>query len=201
VVFVPYLQRIFHAGPQGLGFVDSAQGVGMIIGGLLLGLLAARLRKSTLIGGSLLLIGAFCAGMGLAPTFFFIVVCSFALGLALTPAQSALVTLIQLAVPDEKRGRVGSAMNALSTAARLISMAAAATLGEMIGLRTIYIICGALVALSALVAVRIPEPAPAVARPEPASALAGVPAPAASATGGGGAGCEVTAELDPGGMI
>ena len=46
-------------------------------------------------------------------------------GIALVPAQSALMTMMQLAVPDLKRGRVGSALNALTTAAGLLSMAVA----------------------------------------------------------------------------
>jgi len=201
VVFVPYLQRIFQAGPEGLGIVDSAQGIGMIVGGLLLGLLVGRLRKTTVIGGALIFIGLALAGMGLAPTFIFIVICSCALGLALTPAQSVLITLIQLAVPDDKRGRVGSAMNALSTAARLISMAVAATLSEAIGLRTIYIICGVLVVLSAGVAFRIPEPAPAKVVGEPAAVPTTVPVSAGPEKSRTRAGHEAAATMDIGGVI
>jgi MFS family permease len=60
------------------------------------------------------------------------------LGIALVPAQSSLMTMMQLAVPDLKRRWVGSAMNALATAAGLVSMAAAAALGEVMRLSTIY---------------------------------------------------------------
>jgi DHA3 family macrolide efflux protein-like MFS transporter len=200
VVFVPYLQRVFNAGPQGLGFVDAAQGIGMIVGGLLLGILAARLRKSTLIGVALLLIGVFCAGLGLAPSLIVVVACSFALGLALTPAQSALMTLMQLAVPDEKRGRVGSAMNALSTAARLVSMAAAATLGETVGLRAIYVICGVIVSSAGFVGFRIPEPTSPETVPQTATIPAELPALAESGRNKK-AGPEAAATLDIGGAI
>jgi DHA3 family macrolide efflux protein-like MFS transporter len=146
VVWVPFLQRTFGVGAEGLGIVDAAQGVGMVAGGVALGFLTARLSKVVLIGWMLIAIGLALSGMGLSPHFIFVVALGFAIGLALVPAQSALMTIMQLAVPDLKRGRVGSALNALTTAAGLVSMAAAATLGETIGLRTIYIISGFIVA-------------------------------------------------------
>jgi DHA3 family macrolide efflux protein-like MFS transporter len=169
VVWVPYLQRTFGVGAEGLGLVDALQGAGMVVGGLALGLLAARLRNSAIIGACLAIIGVAIAAMGLVPAFGYLLALSFCLGLALTPAESALITLMQLAVPDRKMGRVNSAMNALVTLATLLSMATAATLGDLIGLRTIYIICGLLAAVAGLLALRIPEPtavlAPAASNP------------------------------------
>jgi DHA3 family macrolide efflux protein-like MFS transporter len=145
VVWVPFLQRTFGVGAQGLGVVDAAQGVGMVVSGLVLGFVTARLSKIALIGWGLVVIGLTLSGMGLSPRFGYVVALSFAIGLALVPVQSALMTMMQLAVPDLKRGRVGSALNALTTAAGLFSMAGAAGLGDTVGLRTIYVICGFIV--------------------------------------------------------
>jgi hypothetical protein len=52
---------------------------------------------------------------------------------------------MQLAVPDLMRGRVGSAQNALTMAAGMISMGVAAAFGELAGLRTVYIVCGLII--------------------------------------------------------
>ncbi len=142
VLWVPYLQRTFSVGPEGLGIVDSAQGLGMIIGGVLLGFLVARLSKVALAGWGIAIIGLLLALMGLAPTFLLVIGISFVIGLALVPVLSVLTTMMQLAVPDLKRGRVSSVLNALVTVATLLSMAAASGFGEMIGLRTVYVICG-----------------------------------------------------------
>jgi MFS family permease len=76
---------------------------------------------------------------------------SMLLGIALVPAQSALVTMMQLAVPDLKRGRVGSALNALTTSAGLLSMAVAAAFADLIQLRAIYVTAGLLVSTGGLV--------------------------------------------------
>jgi hypothetical protein len=99
---------------------------------------------------------------------------SLLLGIALVPAQSSLMTMMQLAVPDLKRGRVGSALNALTTAAGLVSMAAAATSGEVLPLRLIYVVAGALVAAGGMVGLYVlEEPAaeqlPAAETPRTAS--------------------------------
>ena len=86
-----------------------------------------------------------------------LLVYSLLLGVALVPAQSALMTMMQLAVPDLKRGRVGSALNALVTAAGLISMALAAASGEVVPLRIVYVAAGALVAAGGMVGLVVLE--------------------------------------------
>jgi DHA3 family macrolide efflux protein-like MFS transporter len=185
VVWVPFMQRTFGLGPEGLGAVDAAQGVGMALGGALLGFVAGRFGRKTLGGWSILFIGGMIALMGLAPSFslvnlfpglgagmdmadmtvgqrllhmpLLLLICSMLLGIALVPAQSALMTMMQLAVPDLKRGRVGSGLNALTTAAGLISMATAAGLGEVVALRMLYVIAGIFVSAGGLVGLLVLE--------------------------------------------
>ncbi len=142
VVWVPFLQRTFGVGAEGVGIVDSVQGGGMIVGALILGYLNARLSQIAMIGWGLAVIGLTLFGMGAAPAFGYVVACSTVLGVALVPMQSVLTTMMQLAVPDLKRGRVSSALNALTMAAGLLSMAGAAFSGDRVGLRMIFIVCG-----------------------------------------------------------
>lgn len=179
VTWVPFMQRTFGLGPEGLGAVDVAQGVGMALGGLVLGFVAARLRKRDLAGWSIVLAGIAIILIGLSPALslatllpgrdaavtmealsvaqrllympLLLLLFSLLLGAAIVPAQSALMTMMQLAVPDLKRGRVGSALNALTTMAGLLSMAAAAALGEVIALRLIYVIAGVIVVGAGLI--------------------------------------------------
>jgi MFS family permease len=183
------MQRTFGLGAEGLGAVDAAQGVGMALGGVMLGFVTARFRKKDLAGWSIIFIGAMIALMGLAPSFslvnlipglqveatiaemtigqrllrmpLLLLTYSLLLGVALVPAQSSLMTMMQLAVPDLKRGRVGSALNALTTAAGLVSMAAAAAAGEVVELRTIYVVSGLITSTAGLVGLLVlgePEP-------------------------------------------
>ncbi len=157
VVWVPYLQRTFGVGAAGLGIVDLAQGIGMVIGGLLLGFIASKFSKKMMVTIGTLVIGLAMAGMGLAPAFSFIIAMGFIVGVGLVPAQSGITTMMQMAVPDLKRGRVGSSLNAFSTAASLISMAFAALMGDLIGLRTVYMVFGSFIGLSGLLGLWIVE--------------------------------------------
>ncbi len=150
VIWVPYLQRTFGIGAAGLGIVDSVQGAGMVFGGLLLGVVASRFSKSFLGAAGISFIGVAFALMGYSPFFWLIIAESFVVGLALVPAQSALTTIMQLAVPDLKRGRVGSSMNAISTSGGLLSMAFASLFGERIGLRNVYLVIGVFILLAGL---------------------------------------------------
>jgi MFS family permease len=191
VLWVPFMQRTFGLGPEGLGAVDVAQGVGMAVGGLLLGFVATRMRKKDLAGWSIILAGLAIVLIGLSPALslatwltvqdgsvameamsvaqrllympLLLLLFSMLVGVAIVPAQSSLMTMMQLAVPDLKRGRVGSALNALATLAGLISMALAAALGEVIALRVIYVIAGLVVVgagLVGLVVLQEPDPQP-----------------------------------------
>lgn len=182
VVWVPYLQRTFGVGAEGLGIVDSVQGGGMVVGGLLLGVVSARFSKSFLGAAGICFIGLCFAVMGYSPAFWLIILESFLIGLALVPAQSALTTIMQLAVPDLKRGRVGSSMNAVSTSGSLLSMAFASFFGEAIGLRNVYLVIGVFIMLAGLLAFWLlqepPEPGFATQDPEsPGPAAVEPPAP------------------------
>ncbi len=155
VLWVPYLQRTFGVGAEGLGIVDMAQGAGMVVSGLGLGFIASRLSRRLTTGWALIAIGLFLAGMGVAPGFGWVIGLSFAVGLALVPGQSALTTMMQLAVPDLKRGRVGSAMNAMTMAAGLLSMGVASVFSEAVGLRTMYAIAGLITLSAGVVGLRV----------------------------------------------
>jgi DHA3 family macrolide efflux protein-like MFS transporter len=164
VIWVPYLQRTFGIGAEGLGIVDSAQGVGMLLGGLATGFLAVRFKKIPLAVLCLTFLGLCFIGVGVAPAFSVIIVISVGMGFWMVPVESVVMTIMQIVVPDEKRGRVGSAVNAMGTATSLLAMSAASIFGDMIGLANIYILCGFInvaAALLTLVIGREPEVAPA----------------------------------------
>ncbi len=164
VVWVPFLQRTFNVGAEGLGIVDSAQGVGMLIAGFMLGFLSARFKKISLAAICLTVIGLGFAGTGLAHSFWVVILLTVAVGIATLPAGSIVMTIMQMVVPDEKRGLVSSAINAMATSAGLVAMALAALLGEAIGLRNVYILCGLANLAAAVLTIIIgvePEPAPA----------------------------------------
>jgi DHA3 family macrolide efflux protein-like MFS transporter len=150
VIWVPFLQNYFGVGAEGLGIVDSIQGLGMAVGAVAIGLVVTRFKRRTIIGAGVMVIGLLIVIMGLSPVFALILGVSFVLGLFLSPVQAAVSTVIQLGVPDDKMGRVSSAVGTASSLAMLLSMAAAGVLGDVVSLRVIYAGCGAIAALGGL---------------------------------------------------
>ncbi len=162
VLWVPLLSRHYGVGPEGMGVVDSLQGVGMALGGLGVGWLAARLSKVSIGATGLVVIGLMLSLTGVAPSFAYIMLFTFVLGLALSPVEAALTTLMQQITPDSTRGRVFSALGTFGSLAGVISMAGAGGVADLVGIPIVYLACGALVVLSGLLfgtLVREPKPA------------------------------------------
>jgi MFS family permease len=160
VVWVPFLDRVFHQGAAGVGLVDSAFGVGMLGGGLILGFLSARIRKTTLAAGGMLGMGIISAIIGYSPAFWMIILENVFFGICLVPMQSALMTIMQLATPDAKRGRVSSSMNAVVSVGSLLSMALAAFASDAIGFQNLFLLVGIVIMIAAVLGfkmIREPE--------------------------------------------
>lgn len=161
VLWIPFLSRYFGVGAEGIGIVDSSQGIGMLLGGAVVGNLATRFSHGGLVGGGLLLLGAITMGLAISPTFAYILVLNGAYGLALTPMLSGLYTILQRAVPNVKLGRVNAVLGAMMRLANVLSMAGAGWLGDQVGIRPIYIFCGALTMLAGALGMRmLREPTP-----------------------------------------
>ncbi len=142
VLWVPFMDRLFGIGPEGLGIADSLQGLGMLLGSIIVGNLTSRFRLTRLLSGSLALLGLAAGAIGLAPTFVAVLVLLIFVGVSLPPINAAASTLVQTVTPDELMGRVNSASGTVQSVANLLSMTLAATLGDLVGVRTVFIACG-----------------------------------------------------------
>ncbi len=152
-LFAPFLMNVLHVGASELGIADSAQGLGMIIGGMLAAAVAARLRMNVLISAGILVAGLAIIIIGLAPNYLTVLVTLAFLGLILTPLQAGLSALMQKIVPLEKMGRVSGAFNTSQSVATLISMGAAGVLADVVGARLVFVASGVVAVASALVAI------------------------------------------------
>jgi MFS family permease len=165
VLWVPLLDRHYGVGPEGMGIVDSMQGVGMALGGLAIGWLAARFTKIRISVVSLMVVGLMLGLTGVAPNFAYIVGLTLVLGLALSPLLAATNTLVQQITPDGARGRVFGALGTFGHMAGLVSMACAGGAAEWAGIPAVYLACGAVVVLAGLLlGALVREPAPAASQ-------------------------------------
>jgi MFS family permease len=91
----------------------------------------------------------------------------FAVGWIITPLNSSAMTILQTAVRNDMRGRIGAAMNTLTTSTNLLSMALAGVLGDALGVRMVFIIGGACVAIAGLASGWLFRGTARAAHPEP----------------------------------
>ncbi len=170
VLIVPFLLNHLQVSTQALGVIDAAQVFGMVIGSGLVAALAARLKPARIIVVGVVGIGICVALFGAANSAWLGLIPLFLLGLCLTPAQAASATIIQANVPDDKRGRAGSALNTVITLASVISMASAGLLGDALGIRQVFYLSGAVTVFAGVLAfilMRTPASAPLPPAVEP----------------------------------
>lgn len=170
-LFVPFLMNVLGVGATQLGIADSAQGIGMIAGGVMAAALAARLRPNVLIAGGMILASIFIALVGMAPSYLIVLALLAALGLVVMPVEAAIPALTQKIVPLDMMGRVGGTMNTSQSVATLLAMGAAGALADVIGVRQIFVVSGAIGIIGGLLAIgAIRDKEPDAAAVEPTNA-------------------------------
>ena len=75
----------------------------------------------------------------------------FILSWFVTPPQAPLSTIVQTETPPEMLGRTGSAFNAAFTASNVAAMAIAGGAAAIVGVRSVFLAAGVIIALSGLV--------------------------------------------------
>ncbi|HEX6287302.1 MAG TPA: MFS transporter, partial [Acidimicrobiia bacterium] len=152
VLFVPFLIEDLDVSEAFLGAVEASQVAGLVVSGTVVALLATRLRPSTLVSAGLLGVGVFVGAISGATAVWHIMVMLFFVGLSVGPVQAGANTLSQTLIEDSMRGRVGGALNTLVSGANIVSMGLAGIAAAAFGTRNVFVLSGALVFLSGLLA-------------------------------------------------
>ena len=152
VLFIPLMIGHLHVPATWIGLVDVAQTSSMILSAVLVTALARRLRPTSIVTITLAGIAVLVLLLAGVTAVWQVILLLFLVGWLVSPLNAAASTILQTAVADEARGRVGAALNAVTSGASIASMAAAGVLGAAIGIQNVFLIAGALTATSALVA-------------------------------------------------
>lgn len=150
VLFVPFLRHTFGVSPEALGGIQTAQGMGMLLGGLLMGGLGKRLPPRLVSVASMVMLGVGIGLFGIAPVYAMTLVIMPVVGFTLPPLNAALNTMLQRGVPKEMLGRAGSVTDMAISLTNLISMGAAGWLGDLLGLRETFMLGGLLCLMGGL---------------------------------------------------
>jgi MFS transporter, DHA3 family, macrolide efflux protein len=152
------VKEIFHGGALQLGWVESVFGVGVILGGLVLSTWGGFKRRivTTLWGVIGIGTGVLLTGVAPADWFWMLLVANFTFGFTQVFANGPLNAILQSAVALDMQGRVFSLVGAGATAMMPLSLLIAGPISDRFGLRTWYLVGGALCILVTLAAFNIP---------------------------------------------
>jgi MFS family permease len=164
VLFVPLMINELRVPATWFGALELAQTAGMVLSGGLVALLAARFKPTWIVCAGAMALGLAIALIALATSVWHVLPMLFVVGAIVTPVQASIATLSQTSVADQVRGRVGASLNALIATASLISTALAGVLGDLIGVRNVFVVAGGIGVCAGLAAA-------AVFRSRPSAAL------------------------------
>lgn len=150
VLVVPLILNELQLPATWFGLVEFAQTAAMVLSGALVAVLAARMKPTTIISSTLAILGLMIALVAPVNSIILLIPILFVVGLVLTPLQAAIATISQTAVEDNMRGRTGAALSTMISTASLLSMALAGVLAQVVGLRNVFIIGGAVVIFAGL---------------------------------------------------
>lgn len=162
IALVPAMaHRLVHTGARGVasatGVLTTAQGVGAVLGALLIPPLAGRLGRGRVLIGSLALLPVALCLYGISPTLLSAVGALFVVGLVYLGVLSGLSTVVQLHAPHEFRGRILSFYLLALGVSYPIGSLAQGPLADRVGLVWTTVGAAALLAIT-LVAVRVFRP-------------------------------------------
>jgi MFS family permease len=151
VLFVPLLVTDLQVSPAWFGALDLAQSASMILAAGMIGAIAARVRPTTIVTVGLVGVAVIIALTGAVTAVWQVLVLMFLVGWFVSPLQAAVVTMLQLNVEDAERGRIMSVLNAAMSAASVLSMAFAGIAGEVVGVRYVFFLAGAICFVGAVI--------------------------------------------------
>jgi MFS family permease len=137
VAIFSLIDQGLHRQPEFLGILSTAQGVGAVIGGVIVGASMRKIGEFATITWALVAIGV---GVGILvwPTLAIVLVSAMAIGIAVSFYNVAFTTLMMRRTDVAMQGRVNSAIEAVFTVPYAASIAAGAVLISVVSFRTIY---------------------------------------------------------------
>ncbi len=152
ILGLKYLDIELGISAQGLSFLYLFLALGMVVGGVILNHLGAKLQVNRIVGGCITSLGLAIIVFALSPSYPLVLVAVVIIGVTIVAGRATLATITQALVPDEKRGRVESAVNMVIGASTSASMALSGVLGDLIGVQVAFVAAGVVTLFSGVTA-------------------------------------------------
>ncbi len=152
VLLVPLVKDVLLGGALAFGWLATAQGIGGLLGGLVVGMIGRTAPPGRLIGLALVAVGALVLVMVNVPILALAFVLFALAGVALVAEGVGARTLLQSRVPDQYRGRTLGAVGTTGALLTLGGMGLASGLTGRLGVVTVLDASGGCWVLAGLVA-------------------------------------------------
>ncbi len=152
VLIVPFVEKVLHGSAAIFGWAITAQGVGSLVGALLMGQAAKFLKLIYLIFFPLVIAGVVILLIVNIPVIAVMLSLIAFIGVFVVGCFVTIQTLLQQSVVDAYRGRVLGAFNTVISVALMLGLVVASTLGDQIGIVPLFDSAGVIFFLSGAVA-------------------------------------------------
>ena len=133
----------YHGGPPQLALLESLTGVGMIIGGILVAVIAPKRKVPWVLGGMSLSCFLIAATAWLPPELFLVCGALWLVGAsAFMLANASLMAVLQTVIAQDFQGRAISVLTTMNAVAAPVGLAIANPLGEFLGVSRLFFVFG-----------------------------------------------------------
>jgi DHA3 family macrolide efflux protein-like MFS transporter len=141
-----------------LGWIQSAWGIGVVVGGLVLSVWGGFRRRmlTSLVGLVGMGVGTLLIGLTPGTLFWLAVGAMFFAGFMNPITNGPIFAIVQAKVAPEMQGRVFTLMQSMSTAISPLSMVVAGPVAELLGIRVWYVVAGVVSILMGVGSIFVP---------------------------------------------
>jgi DHA3 family macrolide efflux protein-like MFS transporter len=157
------LVRTFGSEVWMLTVLEVSFAVGMVVGGALMAVFAAKVDRLGMIIGSSILFGVLAIGMGFTTNLIVFFALFFIVGIAVPAFSTSAMTLLQETVEPERQGRVFGFVGIVMAVAMPLGMSVLGPLADIVAVELLLIVTGAVTVVIAIVAILLPAGKRAIA--------------------------------------
>jgi len=148
-----YFEELFGIPAKFLGYLQAAEGVGMLLGAILISVYASWARSRQIVSVTMLLLGGGILVFAVARHYWLVLVGALVVGLCVVSARTTLAAMTQALVPDSQRGRVESAMVTVIGIGTMGALIMAGILGDVFGPTSVFVFTGIVVLIAGVASI------------------------------------------------
>lgn len=148
-----YFEELFGIPAKFLGYLQAAEGLGMLLGAILISVYASWARSRQIVSVTMLLLGGGILVFAAARHYWLVLVGALVVGLCVVSARTTLAAMTQALVPDSQRGRVESAMVTVIGIGTMGALIMAGILGDVFGPTSVFVFTGIVVLIAGVASI------------------------------------------------